>query len=96
MPGVAGSCQILRGPGQVLDDHVQRAEHEEEAACHEVLRSLAVVGPELVLRIRLRAHRRRLARNELEHRRDHDREEADVGQELERGEMFDVQGALSA
>ena len=92
MPGVAGSRQVISGPRQVLEDHVQRAEDEEEATRDEVLRRLAVVGAELVLGIRLGAHRGRLARHELEHRREHDREEADVGQELERCEVLDVHG----
>ena len=91
--GVAGLRQVLRDPGQILDDHVQRAEHEEETARDEVLRRLAVVDPELVLGVRLVAGRRSLAGHELEHRGEHDREEGDVGQELERREMLDVQAA---
>src|SRR5512132_4652900 len=96
MPGVTGSGQVFGGPWQVLDDHVERAEHQEEASRDEVLRRLAVVSAELVLRIGLGTDGRRLAGDELEHRREYDREEADVGQELKRGEVLDVQGASPA
>src|SRR5436190_20213958 len=96
MPGVARSRGVLRDPRKVLDDHVQRAEHEKEAARDEVLRRLAVVRAELLLRIRLAAHRRRLAGYEPEHRREHHGEESDVGEELERREVLDVQGASPA
>jgi len=93
---VAGASQVLGHPGQVLDHHVQRTEDEEETARDEVLRGLAVVRTELVIGERLPADRRRLARDESEHRRDDDREKRDVGQELERSEVSDVQDVPGA
>ena len=96
MPGVAGSRQVLRSPRQVLGDHVQRAEDQEKAARDEVLRRLAVMGAELVFRVGLVAGRRSLAGDEPEHRREHHRKEADVGQELKRGEVLDVHGPSPA
>jgi hypothetical protein len=87
---VTGAGEVLGDPGQVLQHHVQAPEHEEEATRQEVLRRLAVVRVQLLVRIRLVARRRRAAGDEPEHRREHDGEERDVRQELERGDVLDV------
>ena len=86
---VAGAGEVLRDPGQVLEHRVDAPEDQEEAAGEEVLRRLGVVRVQLVVRVGRLADRRRAARHELGDRGDHDREEGDVGQELQRREMLD-------
>ncbi len=93
---VAGAGEPLGRPGHVLRDHVERPQHEEGAPRDEVLAEPAVVGAELVVRIGPRPDGRRLARHEAEDPGDHDGEERHVRQELERGEMPEVHGRLSA
>src|SRR6266581_4444280 len=84
--------QPFGDPGQVLQRHVHRTENEEAAACDEVLRQPRIVPRELVLAVRLGAHRRGLARDEAADHRDYDAEERDVRQEVERGEVLDPHG----
>ncbi len=92
MSGVAGACEPLGGPGQVLHDHVEAAENEEAAAGDEVLRQLRIVSTELLVAVRHRSHRQRLSGQQAPESRDDDREEADVRQELERREVLQVHG----
>ena len=87
---VAGACEGHGHPGHVLHDHVHGPEDEEEATPDEVLRHLAVVGAELLVRVGDHPNRRRLPRHEPEHGRDDDGEERRVGQELERREVAQI------
>ena len=92
MTCVARSREPVRDPGQVLQCHVHRAEHEEAAAGDEVLGEPPVVACELLVAVRIGALRCGLARNEAADHRHDDAEERDVGQEVERGEVLDPHG----
>ena len=90
MAGVAHARQRFGNRRDVLHDHVQAAEHEEEPAGQEVLRELAVVRTELVVHVRLRPDRRLAPRQHVRDRADEDREEREVRQELERRDVAEI------
>ena len=82
----------LSGPGQVLDDHVQRAQCQERRSRDEVLGELAVVRRELVVGVGLGPNRWCATRQQADRREDHHREVGDVDQELQRGDVLQVHG----
>src|SRR5439155_6968299 len=96
MSRVAHARERLRDPGHVLDDHMEAAEHEEEASGDEVLRKLAVVRTELGLGIRFRPQRRLSPREQVRDRTYDDRQERRVGEELQRREVLEVHARAPA
>ena len=92
---VAGTREPLGCPGQVLEHHVQAAEDEEGSATDEVLRQLAVVAAELLVRVGRRPDRRRPPGQEPEHGCNRDREERGIAQELQRRDVLEPHGRMA-